>query len=55
MTQQDKIDNFKEIHLHLESMLDELDRMTSGNFMHNKNSVKFSVNVIIGRLKQLGL
>ena len=36
----------EEIYSHLDSIKDTADRMTSGNFMHNKAAIKFSANTI---------
>ena len=44
-----------EIFGHLESIIDGADRMTSGNFMHNKNAIKLSAKIIIDRLHSLGI
>ena len=55
MTQEDRKETIEEIYAHLESIVSTAERMTSGNFMHHKNSVRFSANVVIDRLKFLGL
>ena len=44
-----------EIYSHIEGIIDNCDRMTSGNFMHNKNSCKLSAKIIKNRLEFLGL
>lgn len=44
-----------EIYAHLESIIDDADRMTSGNFMHNKASIKLSAKIVIDRLQELGI
>ena len=44
-----------EIFGHLESIINGADRMTSGNFMHNKNAIKLSAEIIIDRLHRLGI
>ena len=44
-----------EIFGHLESIINGVDRMTSGNFMHNKNAIKLSAKIIIDRLHSLGI
>ena len=44
-----------EIFGHLEGIIDSVDRMTSGNFMHNKNAIKFSAKIVIDRLHSLGI
>ncbi len=44
-----------EIYGHIESIINNCDRMTSGNFMHNKNSCKLSAKIIKDRLEFLGL
>ena len=36
----------EEIYSHLDSIKDTADRMTSGNFMHNKAAIIFSANTI---------
>ena len=41
----------EEIYAHLEGIKDNMDRMTSGNFMHNKAATKFATNVIKERLE----
>lgn len=51
----EKVDSeyLEEIFLHLEGILNDADRMTSGNFMHNKCSIKFRVKMIKQLLKIL--
>ena len=44
-----------EIISHLNDISNRMDRMTSGNFMHNKAATKLSVNIIKARLKELGI
>lgn len=44
-----------EIFGHLEGIINNADRMTSGNFMHNKNAIKLSAKIIIDRLHSLGI
>ena len=44
----------KEIMAHLESIIETTNRLTSGNFMHNKNSIILSTKIIINRLKESG-
>ena len=44
-----------EIFGHLESIINDADRMTGGNFMHNKNAIKLSAEIIIDRLHGLGI
>ena len=44
-----------EIYGHIESIIEICDRMTSGNFMHNKNSCKLSAKIIKDRLEYLGI
>ena len=44
-----------EIFGHLEGIIDSVDRMTSGNFMHNRVSIKLSANIIIDRLHSMGI
>lgn len=46
---------FEEIYSHLDSIKDTADRMTSGNFMHNKAAIKFSANTIAKVLELMGL
>ena len=44
-----------EIFGHLEGIINNADRMTSGNFMHNRASIKLSAKIIIDRLHKLGI
>ena len=48
-------DLFEEVYSHLDSIKDTADRMTSGNFMHNKAAIKFSANTITKVLELIGL
>lgn len=43
----------EEVLAHLEGIIENSDRLTSGNFMHNKNSIKLSAKIIMNRLKEL--
>ena len=43
----------EEIFSHLDGIIETSERMTSGNFMHNKNANKLSANIIKDRLKYL--
>jgi len=43
----------EEVLAHLEGIMDAVARLTSGNFMHNKSSIKLSAKIIINRLKEL--
>ena len=45
----------EEIYSHLDSIKDTADRMTSGNFMHNKAAIKFSADTIAKVLELMGL
>ena len=45
----------EEVYSHLDSIKDTADRMTSGNFMHNKAAIKFSANTIAKVLELIGL
>jgi len=45
----------KEILAHLQGIVDNAERMTSGNFMHNKNSIKLSAEIVRQRLEKLGI
>lgn len=45
----------KEVYSHLDSIKDTADRMTSGNFMHNRAAIKFSANTIAKVLELMGL
>ena len=45
----------EEVYSHLDSIKDTVDRMTSGNFMHNKAAIKFSANTIMKVLELIGL
>ena len=44
-----------EIFGHLEDIIDSVDRMTSGNFMHNRESIKLSAKIIIDMLHSMGI
>ena len=46
------MENLKEIILHLDGIINDVDRMTSGNFMHNKNSIKLRAKIIKGLLEK---
>ena len=39
-------ETLEEILSHLDGIIEDIDRMTSGNFMRNKHSVKFRAKVI---------
>ena len=45
----------EEIYSHIDSIKDTADRMTSGNFMHNRAAIKFSANTIAKVLELMGL
>ena len=45
----------EEVYSHLDSIKDTADRMTSGNFMHNKAAIKFSANTIVEVLELMGI
>ena len=45
----------EEVYSHLDSIKDTANRMTSGNFMHNKAAIKFSANTIANVLELMGL
>ena len=45
----------EEAYSHLDSIKDTADRMTSGNFMHNRAAIKFSANTIAKVLELIGL
>ena len=45
----------EELHSHIDSIKDTADRMTSGNFMHNRAAIKFSANTIAKVLELIGL
>jgi len=45
----------EEVYSHLDSIKDTTDRMTSGNFMHNRATIKFSANTIAKVLELIGL
>lgn len=45
----------EEVYSHLDSIKDTADRMSSGNFMHNKAAIKFSANTIAKVLELMGL
>ena len=42
-----------EIFSHLDDIIERSERMTSGNFMHNKNANKLSANIIKNRIEFL--
>ena len=44
-----------EVYSHIDSIKDTADRMTSGNFMHNRAAIKFSANTIAKVLELIGL
>lgn len=44
-----------EICAHLEGIIKVADRMTSGNFMHNRASLKLSAQIVLDRLQELGI
>ena len=43
-----------EIFGHLESIINGAERMTSGNFMHNKANIKLCAKNVISALNRLG-
>lgn len=45
----------EEIYSHLDSIKEIVDRMTSGNFMHNRSAIKFSANTIAKVLELIGI
>ena len=45
----------EEVYSHIDSIKDTADRMTSGNFMHNRAAIKFSANTIAKVLELIGL
>lgn len=45
----------EEVYSHLDSIKETADRMTSGNFMHNKAAIKFSANTITKVLELIGI
>lgn len=45
----------KEILAHLQGIVDNVERMTSGNFMHNKNAIKLSAEIVRHRLEKFGI
>lgn len=53
MTEQELI--IEEMYSHLDGIIKKVERMTSGNFMHNKMSIKLSASIVIDRLKKLGI
>ena len=44
-----------EIYAHLESIIENAERMTTGNFMHNRAGIKLSAKIVIARLLELGI
>ena len=44
-----------EIYCHLDGIIENCNRMTSGNFMHNKNACRLAANIIKNRLQYLGI
>lgn len=55
MTEEDKKSTINEIYAHLRGIKNNIDRMTSGNYMHNTASIKLSVDIIEQRLQKIGL
>lgn len=45
----------EEVYSHIDSIKDTADRMTSGNFMHNRAQIKFSANTIANVLELIGI
>lgn len=45
----------EEVYSHIDSIKDTADRMTSGNYMHNRAAIKFSANTIAKVLELMGL
>lgn len=45
----------EEIYSHLDSIKDTADRMTSGNFMHNRAAIKLSADIIAKVLELIGI
>ena len=45
----------EEVYSHIDGIKDTADRMTSGNFMHNRAVIKFSANTIAKVLELIGL
>ena len=45
----------EEVYSHLDSIKDITERMTSGNFMHNKAAIKFSADTIAKVLELMGI
>ena len=45
----------EEVYSHIDSIKDTADRMTSGNFMHNRAAIKFSANTIAKVLELMGV
>ena len=45
----------EEVYSHLDSIKETADRMTSGNFMHNKAAITFSANTITKVLELIGI
>ena len=44
-----------EIFGHLEGIINDAEKMTSGNFMHHRASIKLSAKIIIDRLHSMGI
>lgn len=44
-----------EIFAHLDGIINNCERMTSGNFMHNKNACSLSAKIIKDRLIAIGI
>lgn len=44
----------EEVYSHIDNIKDTADRMTSGNFMHNRAAIKFSANTIAKVLELIG-
>lgn len=51
----DKELSIHEIFAHLDGIVENCERMTSANFMHNKNACKFSAMIIRNRLEAIGI
>ena len=45
----------EEVYSHIDGIKDTADRMTSGNFMHNRAAIKFSANTIAKVLELMGV
>lgn len=53
--QEERKQSIREIYAHLDDITNNMDFMTSGNFMHHKAATKLSVKIIKDRLQAIGI